>query len=127
MFDLGTDSWSKALPSLNLGRFNHSSCALGSKVFVVGGETVDADGALCEQVIHDSVEVLDIEAEGSAWQVIRSHKLAPRVQPAVSAISADEVVIMGGSMRSDIIIFQASRGKFKVILEDCKESFVCLS
>ena len=61
-YDLAKDEWTR-MPSMNVGRYTHASCALGRFVYVFHGTRADGSGYL------GSIERLDATAL-KKWDLI---------------------------------------------------------
>lgn len=91
-----SEAW-KEMPSLNVGRQSHASCATQGTVFVFCGFSA-ADEAL------SSLEMLHTKQSPNRWQFfnISNHDLSPRFGLGVAPINANEIAIIGGFIKNDI-------------------------
>ena len=90
--DLQTNKWGRnSQPDLNVARSRHSSCSFGEdQVYVACGVGDDGDLA--------SIEMLRLGAQ--AWELIEVPDLTPRLNPVLSQIDLNNIVILGGVERS---------------------------
>ena len=77
-YTIETDTWALA-PSLNKARECHGSCALGSKIFVLGGFFSTGKP-------EKSVKCLDPSASQPSWREIVLAKLTPKAHPVMYPI-----------------------------------------
>ena len=70
IYEICTDTWREA-PSLNLARESHSSCTVGTRIYIVCGWSYQTD--------TDTIECLDVPA-GTGWELFRcaNDALTPR-------------------------------------------------
>lgn len=79
----------------------------------------------------NSIEFLDIthkRTTADRWFIFTVKELSPRLNPAVSRISATQIVIMGGygdQKLSDIILVDTKTHEGSVALTNCGKMFTC--
>ena len=73
---------------MNEGRFCHSSCTLGSKIYVYGGQNA-------EQNYLDTVEYLDMEY-CKIWTSVKLDQLLARKNSHLCPLKDGEILIFGG-------------------------------
>ena len=109
--------------SLNEARRSHSSCILGSKIFVFGGR-------VGEGIFLDSIESLDL-SYNQVWQLFRVQTFTPRCAAAVCAFSPTQIVIIGGEYfngcyHSDVIVYN-DKERSALQVAEAGFSFQCWS
>lgn len=102
------------LPCLNEGRYLHGSCAIGSKLYVVGGENTAGQ-------LIDSIEFIQLltgnkneiySFVSKYWSIVRIDGLGPRRNPLVSPLLENKLLIYGGNCGSNLcdgVVFDTSR------------------
>ena len=101
MYSIDQDSWHDAA-KLNVARFQHSSCALESKIYVFCGRTDDE--------LLNSIEMLDTKNQQAKWWSLIesfSHLFDAIVDPAAVPISEKEIAILGGTIH---VVAQGGEG-----------------
>ena len=106
-YSINDREWAE-LPNLVMARESHSSCSIGSSVYVFGGH----DGA---HDLMNAVELLHLNPNGIGeqqdhWQLISTNgSFEPRMNPVVCAIDDDVILLSGGFDNdvyfSDILLF----------------------
>ena len=102
------DQW-KSEPDLKIARLKHSSCILGERIFVLGGE-------------HEvSVESLKVGA-AQLWEIIAtSSQFGERRYPALAKLNQHQIVCFGGrrnlSYLSDGYVLDSRDNSVKMIKE----------
>ena len=73
------------IPELRIARANHSSCTLGSGIYVFCGIIMGDTSKLVDSA---SVEVFDLSlaSQNHKWTVLYYHLLTPRAMPSVTPI-----------------------------------------
>lgn len=109
------------VPSLNLPRYNHSSCASENSVYVFGGlncDTKDSSGLM------NSVEVLNLDLQAQPmWKLfyVEFKSNSARHSSILCSVSSDSIMIVGGESfgpLSNGIIVNTKTGKEKhIVLE----------
>ena len=93
-------------------RHSHSSCILGTKLWVFGG--------LCGINWLDLVEYYDVVTM-MPWQTCKHSILTGRTCASMSALSQTEILIMGGARTNndlnDAIVFDTSTRKAEIKIE----------
>ena len=84
----------QGLPDLIMARQCHTSCSIGHRVYVFCGMS-----AVGGQAIR-YIETLDVEKE-CAWRLLSDLNLTQRTNAAVTRISNNEILIMGGNSISN--------------------------
>lgn len=97
-YDVAEDTWSLA-PSFKIARNAHSSCVVGSKLYIFGGE--DAEGTLINTIESYDVEGPVKNEDELAWERINVDAVTPRIYSIVSPLSLSDVVIMGGDYKAN--------------------------
>ena len=98
IYDVKENSWSDG-PDMNVERAGHCQCKVGDYLYVFGGQNEDG--------LVGSMEKLNITAQlggqQQQWQTVdvSSSSLSARLYPIVVAISATEILIMGGIIGFD--------------------------
>lgn len=99
------------LPALPVAIDNASAAAIGSKVYVVGG---NADG-----VPSNSIYMLDTEHPDAGWRALRPFPGNPRTQSAVAA-SGGKIYVFGGfaagqnpTLDTTTLVFDPARNRWK--------------
>ena len=90
-YDIQNDSWEE-LPSLNIGRYRHGSCALLSSVYVFCGMDWNANKV-------SSIEILNTDNLNTqeGWRLLEMPILGERIYPGVQALNMNQIVILGGN------------------------------
>ena len=89
VYDSDKNQWEE-LPDLNAARRMHSSCAIGTTVYVFRGMTKN-------QKLINTVEKYDIASNETEWTDMFIRGLMPRVQSGIAVIE-HEVILLGGSV-----------------------------
>ena len=118
IFDLRTKRWQN-LPDLNHARFNHSSMAVGGKVYVIGGA-----------LKGDFLDQLNIEhyTLKQSWVAYTLQNPLNRNYPLVCPIkfqNKDEILMLGGSFLGDAVIFDTETMQHETVIAD-DESFLSI-
>ena len=79
IYDIKKDIWTDG-PPFNVARNAHSSCLIGSKVFIFGGEDIDGS-------IINTIESFDVEGQDQAWERINLEAVTPRIYSVVSPLN----------------------------------------
>ena len=77
-------------------RFNHSSTALGDKIFVVGGYAGP-------DLMYAYIEVFDTRSPSPIWVEISGVIAEGLISPAVAPINSNLILIAGGKVRGSEI------------------------
>lgn len=91
-YDTVNDAWS-SIQSLSQSRHSHSSLVLAQKLYVFGGFAGRGD------VWQDSLEVLDLQVQNSAWKLIQHDDQFNTFECSIGSISDHEIIIIGGGQR----------------------------
>ena len=116
IYNVKKDVWTEA-PSFNIARNAHSSCVVGSKVYIFGGE--DVDGSLINTIESYDVEGPAKEEGEAAWDRINLEAVTPRIYSIVCPLTQSDAVIMGGDFKAkggwhlyaDVLIFNTETKK----------------
>ena len=87
---------------MNVERINHSSCSLGSKLYVFGGkESKIVKGKAIQATIarDEMIECFDNAMPDQPWQILDlmfSNYFKGRTDPIVCKLNESEIVILGG-------------------------------
>ena len=117
------------MPSLRIEREGHSTCVLGSKVYVMAGhDGSDLVNAVeCFQVTSDMEET-----QNGSWNLLQTNgSFEPRQCPLVCALNADTILMSGGfdskTYYSDAYLFNTKTERWSVAIEHNyrNEGFSC--
>ena len=115
IYDITTNKWT-ALPKLNVGRSNHSSCSIDRVIYVFCG--------YC-QSDENSVERLDFDKYNKKWQFVKLDFdiLTPREMTVAYAVNETEIAIIGGradNYLADVIIYDTQKSSVtKLPVTEC--------
>ena len=89
IYSITSDTW-RQLPDLNHPRSNHASCSLGQAVFVICGS------AFFEKRYRRNGSIERLKLGDSTWESIKIEDSVGRGALGACAVSADEILILGG-------------------------------
>lgn len=94
-FDPESRSWSDRLPQLPEGRSSHDSVVIGSRLFVVGGWSMDDE--FRRPTWHDEMLVLDLGDDDATWTSIKT----PFERRALACTTTGKHVVAIGGIGAD--------------------------
>ena len=108
---------------MNHGRYNHSSCCLGRRIFVFGS-TVNTQ----------AIESLKLDTD-QAWTIIvERSKLGQRTLPAVAVINSRGIAVFGGfesnlslHMTDGYVLDTELYSETQILKSKHNESFLCFN
>ena len=84
--------------SLNRERFGHASLAIGSNLFVISSKSF-----VCDPIKNtEPVEMLQTDDPGGCWQILDFSDVHLSSVKLVSALNANEMLIIGTNMQTHI-------------------------
>ena len=105
-YDIAGDTWKGLKAELNIARSSHSACTLNGIVYVFCG--------LGGRYPINSIEMISesslLANATTLWQLIKvaENILTKRCLPAVAPLNDTEIAILGGSCKSDVIVFNTT-------------------
>ena len=90
VFNLETHKF-KNCAKLNEARYISSSTVAGETIYVFGGDSN------CYNRYMDTIEALDVSSPSSKWEILQSQNFTARKHAVVCSLSADRILICGGS------------------------------
>ena len=118
-YSVKTDCWSLSVPEMHQARCSHSSCSLGTKIYVFGGTTRTAASDSEPLQTSEKIECLDAGTFLSGtivrWNILdlpSQSCLTTRSRSLMCPISDSELVILGGNSKgtnlADAILLDTS-------------------
>lgn len=90
MYDIAADRWTE-LPELNTERYNHASCCINGKVYVLFGACLLTQGGV--ETEPKSIEVLNLRRPGSVWEQIILPLIPGKKHLGCVAVNDNEFVV----------------------------------